>query len=1080
MAPGTKKTMWSTGAYPINVPGAAPSNESQTNPSNIWQTMVQSVRDVDVRRVTDTKEDIDTLLVFAGLFSAVVTTFVVSSYTSLQPGANDEVVALLRQVLMQKYTQSGSALNPVNPVATVDPFEAPLWALRVNGLWFASLIVSLSTASFGMLVKQWLIEYLAMEWISPEEQLRARQYRHPGLKEWKVFEIAAMLPLLLHLSLGLFFLGLCFYTAAANKIVGRSTFPLVAGWAFFALLSVFAPLVSPRCPYKVTLLKTALRVGRGYLRSRMREPLRKMRRGIASGAQHAWTFTLWIFNAFGNLVQRPYVAYMDWANEMMDSYWYISVLNWPLLFALFPVVWILTESPSFAKGCADKGVEWLRALQADNSDEEDSLMKTKHKSHELLLSVDEVIANDGPILENMTTVLKLTHAEPSAITTFVLGCIQHRIGESDSERCIPDVEKPIRELLPLQKLTEGAWDLLIGLTGETLLSNISTSSKPVNAKDASPPVWIGNAAAVVLSQSPRPLPEHVLRLVANPTMLSQILQHARNIVVHWPRGQALDLLWIAFTASIRDATNTSSRVWDRLPRVNESVSADLCRSAVLLLLENAWRDDPNDTHHDNRTAEAILMLAFILNTSLFHLNSDYVPPQMPLEISYYQGEDILNVAGAVRLLPAKYTDVSASLGAAVRTSPSVLPGALNFYACLISNSMFPSESPLWKLIRSIESGDGGLASLALQPAMCDLWVFLLSCARSAGEEGGNGDHLHTRDFIKLCLVLALPTVPRIFGRNDPVNDWSVLVPVLTRAADDSELVAQEPSAPTREGAVPGANIALNMLQADMSTLIPASDTIVGIARRALERLPPNTLDVPPELRDVLQQLAGPTTSPPVAQSDAGSERGARSGIRINPFRRNRRQNSRLVQDPEHGGAQGGRLAQIPESGSVHSTRTGTIPPPSARATPTGQLYESPAQSQSALPTRNSSRSSALRDAGPHHAHPPPLARLSTVRSEGSAPTESEDAAGAVRSSSGDVGADKASSEEAPSNGGLHASALPTPPDEPEEQRTLGNGGSRGRSDATADLGNGNSGGSRRPRSSSKPQSSSDAPANGGS
>ena len=28
-------------------------------------------------------------------------------------------------------------------------------------LWFASLIVSLSTASFGMLVKQWLIEYLS-------------------------------------------------------------------------------------------------------------------------------------------------------------------------------------------------------------------------------------------------------------------------------------------------------------------------------------------------------------------------------------------------------------------------------------------------------------------------------------------------------------------------------------------------------------------------------------------------------------------------------------------------------------------------------------------------------------------------------------------------------------------------------------------------------------------------------------------------------------------------------------------------------------------------------------------------------
>lgn len=82
-----------------------------------------------------------------------------------------------------------------------------------------------------------------------------------------------MLPLLLRLSLGLFFVGRCFYTAAAHEIVGRSTFPLVAGWAFFALLTVFAPLFSPRCPYQVTLFKTALRMGRGYVSCRVRGPL---------------------------------------------------------------------------------------------------------------------------------------------------------------------------------------------------------------------------------------------------------------------------------------------------------------------------------------------------------------------------------------------------------------------------------------------------------------------------------------------------------------------------------------------------------------------------------------------------------------------------------------------------------------------------------------------------------------------------------------------------------------------------------------------------------------------------------------
>ncbi|GJE95408.1 hypothetical protein PsYK624_115920 [Phanerochaete sordida] len=238
--------------------------------SDAWQKMWTKVREVDARKITGTKEDLDTLLVFAGLFSAVVTTFVVDSYASLQPDSMDELVFLMRQSLSQNYTIADGVLRPGAPVISDMPFVAPLWAVRVNGLWFASLIVSLSTASFAMLVKQWLIAYLAMDWISPEEQLRARQFRHPGLKDWRVFEIAAVLPLLLHVSLGLFFLGLCFYTAAANQLVGRSTLPLVAGWAFFALLTVVAPLVSPRCPYRITLLKAALRIGRYWFSSRVR------------------------------------------------------------------------------------------------------------------------------------------------------------------------------------------------------------------------------------------------------------------------------------------------------------------------------------------------------------------------------------------------------------------------------------------------------------------------------------------------------------------------------------------------------------------------------------------------------------------------------------------------------------------------------------------------------------------------------------------------------------------------------------------------------------------------------------------
>lgn len=106
------------------------------------------------------------------------------------------MAGLLRQLTTQSYTFSGGILTPTTSLPTPEPFEAPLWALRVNALWFTSLILSLSTASYGMLVKQWLREYLALDYLSPLEKLRARELRSLSLAQWRVFEMAAVLPLL--------------------------------------------------------------------------------------------------------------------------------------------------------------------------------------------------------------------------------------------------------------------------------------------------------------------------------------------------------------------------------------------------------------------------------------------------------------------------------------------------------------------------------------------------------------------------------------------------------------------------------------------------------------------------------------------------------------------------------------------------------------------------------------------------------------------------------------------------------------------------------------------------------------------
>lgn len=110
-----------------------------------------------------------------------------------------------------------------------------------------------------------------MEWDTPQKRLRAHQYHQPALAKWRVFEIAAILPMLLQVSLGLFFIGLCFFTASVDERMGRTSMPLVSGWAFFLVFTTLSPLFSPRCPYKIPLLKTIMQA----IRHRLVTPLRR-------------------------------------------------------------------------------------------------------------------------------------------------------------------------------------------------------------------------------------------------------------------------------------------------------------------------------------------------------------------------------------------------------------------------------------------------------------------------------------------------------------------------------------------------------------------------------------------------------------------------------------------------------------------------------------------------------------------------------------------------------------------------------------------------------------------------------------
>ncbi|EEB99753.1 hypothetical protein MPER_00492, partial [Moniliophthora perniciosa FA553] len=88
----------------------------------------------------------------AGLFSAVVTAFLIESYQWLSEDPADTTVTLLTQISMQ--LNASQTTLPERP-----QFEPEASSIRINCFWFLSFIFSLTSALFGLLCKQWLREH---------------------------------------------------------------------------------------------------------------------------------------------------------------------------------------------------------------------------------------------------------------------------------------------------------------------------------------------------------------------------------------------------------------------------------------------------------------------------------------------------------------------------------------------------------------------------------------------------------------------------------------------------------------------------------------------------------------------------------------------------------------------------------------------------------------------------------------------------------------------------------------------------------------------------------------------------------
>ncbi|TRM67018.1 hypothetical protein BD626DRAFT_627457 [Schizophyllum amplum] len=206
----TRASMSKDGATsPQNTPWHIGDKEFHNKPAGentAWQECSKLVDTHDTTMCQVWGGEVDTLLVFAGLFSAVLTAFIIEAYKWLLEEPDDLTADYLRQILA---IMSNTTIPSVPRSSSRPSLPDDVVAL-INGLWFSSLTLSLSSALIGIVSKQWLREYLRDVGRTHETNLSIRQVKYEGLTRWYVGAIITTIPLLLQTALFLFLVGIVY------------------------------------------------------------------------------------------------------------------------------------------------------------------------------------------------------------------------------------------------------------------------------------------------------------------------------------------------------------------------------------------------------------------------------------------------------------------------------------------------------------------------------------------------------------------------------------------------------------------------------------------------------------------------------------------------------------------------------------------------------------------------------------------------------------------------------------------------------------------------------------------------------
>ncbi|KAF8597968.1 hypothetical protein BDV93DRAFT_408509, partial [Ceratobasidium sp. AG-I] len=210
-----------------------------------WKLYVAEAKEFDEEMVQGEHRNIDVMLVFAALFSAILTTFLQNSTSLMQANPEDTNTMLLTRIA-QRLENPNAPFYPVE-IPTFTPSASARW---INGLWFISLGLSLAAALLAMLAKEWLNTYVTSRPRPPHDYAIERQARLDALSSWGALQIIDHLSLFLHVALLLFSLGLVIYIYSAVDLRIAMIITVITGaTALFYIITTALGALYEVCPF---------------------------------------------------------------------------------------------------------------------------------------------------------------------------------------------------------------------------------------------------------------------------------------------------------------------------------------------------------------------------------------------------------------------------------------------------------------------------------------------------------------------------------------------------------------------------------------------------------------------------------------------------------------------------------------------------------------------------------------------------------------------------------------------------------------------------------------------------------------